>query len=332
MEHLCSLNSFPPTGTFHLLLVQFACLESSEMSFTNHTSTEDPASNFSNSKVNAKILIFSMVVLLVVILFVALVHLYVRYKWMNFTHRPNGQLLRMGIMYHEEALHTDGLDKSVVNSLPIFVYSKDNANGKAAIECSVCLSEFQENETGRLLPKCSHSFHIACIDMWFDSHSSCPLCRASVGEHRLQIPQESVDQHLHGHDELGTAASAAPISTNAPSAAHETRHVLICQYLSAKEDRNTSEAAAQFGPSSQHKEELPSWNAHTGSHKLAHLVIDVPSINVYTISDRSAATATPPTTTYTSQGSTTPTSHLHHSDLEHRREKSRSCHNRKLSL
>ncbi|KAJ7548157.1 hypothetical protein O6H91_07G000500 [Diphasiastrum complanatum] len=52
------------------------------------------------------------------------------------------------------------------------------------MECSVCISEFQENETGRLLPKCNHCFHTACIDTWFNSHSTCPLCRGNVGDQK----------------------------------------------------------------------------------------------------------------------------------------------------
>ena len=47
-------------------------------------------------------------------------------------------------------------------------------------DCSVCLSEFQEDESVRLLPKCGHAFHIQCIDTWLRSHSNCPLCRANV--------------------------------------------------------------------------------------------------------------------------------------------------------
>lgn len=47
-------------------------------------------------------------------------------------------------------------------------------------DCSVCLSEFQENERLRLLPECSHAFHVPCIDTWLKSHSNCPLCRAFV--------------------------------------------------------------------------------------------------------------------------------------------------------
>ncbi|KAF1001522.1 hypothetical protein AG4045_000284, partial [Apium graveolens] len=47
-------------------------------------------------------------------------------------------------------------------------------------DCSVCLTEFQDDETLRLLPKCNHAFHIPCIDTWLRSHTTCPLCRAGI--------------------------------------------------------------------------------------------------------------------------------------------------------
>lgn len=47
-------------------------------------------------------------------------------------------------------------------------------------ECAVCLSVFEDGEEIKTLPKCSHSFHVSCIDMWLYSHSDCPLCRTPV--------------------------------------------------------------------------------------------------------------------------------------------------------
>ncbi|KAK9120574.1 hypothetical protein Syun_018191 [Stephania yunnanensis] len=74
---------------------------------------------------------------------------------------------------------TTGLDDVSIKSIKAFRYKK----GDGAIEgtdCPVCLGEFQEDEKLRLLPKCSHAFHLSCIDTWLKSHSSCPLCRANV--------------------------------------------------------------------------------------------------------------------------------------------------------
>lgn len=47
-------------------------------------------------------------------------------------------------------------------------------------DCSVCLAEFRDGDSLRLLPKCSHAFHLQCIDTWLKSQSNCPLCRASI--------------------------------------------------------------------------------------------------------------------------------------------------------
>jgi hypothetical protein len=47
-------------------------------------------------------------------------------------------------------------------------------------DCSVCLGEFRDGESLRLLPKCSHAFHQQCIDKWLKSHSNCPLCRSNI--------------------------------------------------------------------------------------------------------------------------------------------------------
>uniref|UniRef100_A0A0E0CV87 RING-type E3 ubiquitin transferase n=1 Tax=Oryza meridionalis TaxID=40149 RepID=A0A0E0CV87_9ORYZ len=47
-------------------------------------------------------------------------------------------------------------------------------------ECAVCLSEFVERERVRLLPNCSHAFHIDCIDTWLQGNARCPFCRSDV--------------------------------------------------------------------------------------------------------------------------------------------------------
>uniref|UniRef100_A0A6N2L204 RING-type E3 ubiquitin transferase n=1 Tax=Salix viminalis TaxID=40686 RepID=A0A6N2L204_SALVM len=72
-------------------------------------------------------------------------------------------------------------------------------------ECSVCLNEFRDDETLRLLPKCSHAFHIPCIDTWLGSHTNCPLCRAPIvtnTEKQIEVledDQES-DREMEGGD------------------------------------------------------------------------------------------------------------------------------------
>ncbi|GLT94982.1 hypothetical protein SLE2022_126890 [Rubroshorea leprosula] len=75
-----------------------------------------------------------------------------------------------------------GLEASVIQTFPTMVYSevKHHKIGKGALECAVCLSEFEDHETLRLIPKCDHVFHSDCIDEWLASHTTCPVCRANL--------------------------------------------------------------------------------------------------------------------------------------------------------
>uniref|UniRef100_A0A1D1Z5J8 RING-type E3 ubiquitin transferase n=1 Tax=Anthurium amnicola TaxID=1678845 RepID=A0A1D1Z5J8_9ARAE len=72
-----------------------------------------------------------------------------------------------------------GIDKTVIESLPFFKFSSLRG-AREGLECAVCLSRFEGSEVLRLLPKCKHAFHVACVDRWLEGHSSCPLCRCRV--------------------------------------------------------------------------------------------------------------------------------------------------------
>ncbi|KAF7078147.1 hypothetical protein CFC21_082623 [Triticum aestivum] len=75
-----------------------------------------------------------------------------------------------------------GLDAAALEALPTMAYADVKAHkvGKGELECAVCLSEFDDDDTLRLLPKCSHAFHADCIDAWLASHVTCPVCRANL--------------------------------------------------------------------------------------------------------------------------------------------------------
>ncbi|KAK4476485.1 hypothetical protein RD792_015639 [Penstemon davidsonii] len=75
---------------------------------------------------------------------------------------------------------SSGLDEAVIKKIKVCKYKKGGDGLIEGTECAVCLSEFEENESLRLLSKCNHAFHLPCIDTWLQSHSNCPLCRAGV--------------------------------------------------------------------------------------------------------------------------------------------------------
>lgn len=63
------------------------------------------------------------------------------------------------------------------------------------------------------MPKCGHSFHLSCIDMWLRKQSTCPVCRLSViagnspPEISREISLERSRQWLLPHHGQGTSQS-----------------------------------------------------------------------------------------------------------------------------
>ncbi|KAL0726068.1 hypothetical protein Bca4012_022161 [Brassica carinata] len=77
-----------------------------------------------------------------------------------------------------------GLKKKALQSLPKSTFaaaadspSSSAGDGGSSTECAICLTEFSDGEEIRILPLCKHAFHLACIDKWLASRSSCPSCR-----------------------------------------------------------------------------------------------------------------------------------------------------------
>ncbi|TVU28084.1 hypothetical protein EJB05_19592, partial [Eragrostis curvula] len=78
-----------------------------------------------------------------------------------------------------DAVPSDGLDETLINKITVCKYKRGDGFVDST-DCSVCLAEFRDGESLRLLPKCSHAFHLPCIDTWLKSHSNCPLCRCNI--------------------------------------------------------------------------------------------------------------------------------------------------------
>ncbi|MED6180923.1 hypothetical protein PIB30_014478 [Stylosanthes scabra] len=95
-----------------------------------------------------------------------------------------------------------GVDPEVLSTFPILVYSTvkhlktGHTTASSSLQCAVCLSEFKDMDSLRLLPKCSHVFHPHCIDAWLASHVTCPVCRAKMKSEKVEFKVEI--QELEG--------------------------------------------------------------------------------------------------------------------------------------
>ncbi|CAN0841379.1 RING-H2 finger protein ATL8, partial [Linum grandiflorum] len=66
----------------------------------------------------------------------------------------------------------------ILTTFPSYTYGEDESPPSRSSVCSICLSEYQNGDSLRLLPNCGHVFHKGCIDLWLSTRSSsCPICR-----------------------------------------------------------------------------------------------------------------------------------------------------------
>ncbi|KAJ1258393.1 hypothetical protein BS78_10G072000 [Paspalum vaginatum] len=146
-----------------------------------------PVSGQQQLAISNGVLLAAVIFLFMVVVFVFLLYLYAkRYLGANPLLAPASPSSSSRFIFVAASpLPQRGLPAAVLRSLPVTVYAaaaKEAGAGAGAepLECAVCLSEVAGGEKVRALPKCGHGFHVECIDMWFHSHDTCPLCRAPV--------------------------------------------------------------------------------------------------------------------------------------------------------
>jgi len=200
----------PSNGRFHpLFLLVLAVADLTVVQGQPTQNGEMPYASFSPS------MAIVIVVLIVAFFFLGFFSIYVRHCYGNgpsgssASPAPNGVAAR--------SRRQRGLDAAVLETFPTMAYADVKAHkaGKGALECAVCLSEFDDDETLRLLPKCSHVFHPDCIDTWLASHVTCPVCRANL----VPDPNAPADDAPAEQQPAPPPAQELPSPTSAPAAA-----------------------------------------------------------------------------------------------------------------
>lgn len=71
------------------------------------------------------------------------------------------------------------LSSSIRNRLPVSELTDDTLSNLEHKDCHICLSAYEKGEKRTFLP-CLHFFHHNCINAWFDSNQTCPICKYNV--------------------------------------------------------------------------------------------------------------------------------------------------------
>ncbi|KAG0527081.1 hypothetical protein BDA96_06G201400 [Sorghum bicolor] len=81
-----------------------------------------------------------------------------------------------------------GLEPLVIAAIPTMMYNCEAFSSKDDVQCSICLGEYREKEILRIIPTCRHNFHLACLDLWLQKQTTCPICRVSLKELQAAMP------------------------------------------------------------------------------------------------------------------------------------------------
>ncbi|XP_068637738.1 RING-H2 finger protein ATL46-like [Aristolochia californica] len=182
------LLAYPPSPSFS------ASLQPPYRDIYPKASSSSPPSS-SGNRISPAVL-FIIVILAVIFFISGLLHLLVRFLIKQPSSSSTSQSNRYPDISGSDALqrqlqqlfhlHDSGLDQAFIDALPVFLY-KEIVGLKEPFDCAVCLCEYLEEDKLRLLPMCSHAFHLHCIDTWLLSNSTCPLCRGTLFSPGLAI-------------------------------------------------------------------------------------------------------------------------------------------------
>ena len=125
---------------------------------------------------------------------------------LNSTSNPNPDLIEVTLYNNGNRVVSNMEDVPVYPSLrtlressTVHTYSDLDTPYES---CTICRERFDDNSIVRKL-SCGHIFHINCIDTWFESNITCPVCRAD-----LRDLDESENENLNQTGNLNNTTSS----------------------------------------------------------------------------------------------------------------------------
>ncbi|CAH8300007.1 unnamed protein product [Eruca vesicaria subsp. sativa] len=174
-----------------------------------------------------------------------------------------------------------GLDPFIIKSFPVFPYSYATMKNHCT-ECAICLSEFSDEDTVRLITVCRHGFHSNCIDLWFELHKTCPVCRCELdpelvgsGSHESMHNTVTITIQDLNHEEVNPpSASSSKRFPEAFSRSHSTGHFMVKTKREHYQSRNGVIFKESYPTSSSSKRfmEASTWR-FSRSHSTGHFMV-----------------------------------------------------------
>lgn len=131
-------------------------------------------------------------------------------------------LFQLYVCHELSIVHHKNPILGAIKKYPIF--SKRVRIMNKAATCLLCLTEFVDRDTTKMIPKCRHVFHKRCIDAWLPSHMTCPICRQRITDDNTTI---HIDVHVpveHAQQDLGRESTTEYMEAEVTVVATEQQH------------------------------------------------------------------------------------------------------------
>ena len=96
-------------------------------------------------------------------------------------------------MFTQQSNNNIGLPLSKLReTTKLELYEPESSEMVEIFQCSICHCDIQKGDIIRKINECSHIFHHQCIDQWFSTHQSCPLCRVSLENENVNVEEFTI--------------------------------------------------------------------------------------------------------------------------------------------
>lgn len=112
--------------------------------------------------------------------------------------------------------HVNYPEPALVAAIPTLKFNQETFTSIEYTQCVICLADYKEQELLRIMPKCGHTFHLGCIDLWLRKQSTCPVCR---------LPLQSASDTKHVRPVIFTISQSVGESNTLERNTGNERHV-----------------------------------------------------------------------------------------------------------
>ncbi|KAI3879210.1 hypothetical protein MKW98_028777 [Papaver atlanticum] len=168
-----------------------------------------------------------------------------------------------------------GLDLKVIETIPVFVYSdiknrKKIDTNETVVECAVCLGEYEDEDMLRLLPICRHIFHCHCIDAWFISHSTCPVCRSNI---EVMPPEAALNAGGSAIDVFEDGGNHSESTMTVINVTAEQTHVSVSVAESSEQATDNVNLNKEMNPNQTTGRSVNPFGRLSRSHSTGHSLV-----------------------------------------------------------